>query len=161
MHQFIQHQISICNLNQLLMQVTQLLGLLYYKKILIIQVIPFFDILTRYYSTISLIFGFQHFEVHVTCHVAPIIFFSDHNPPTFIHKMKNKSKLIESVSIPRTKCTSVKRICTSLKNMEQFTLFYAPCSRKYSIITCNIILNTITFLDNECQKSVSMFLHTD
>ena len=51
----------------------------------------------RNYSTIekeclSLILALQHFEVYLTSSVAPIVIFSDHNPLTFIHKMKNKNQ---------------------------------------------------------------------
>ena len=51
----------------------------------------------RNYSTIekeclSLILALQHFEVYLASSVAPIVIFSDHNPLTFIHKMKNKNQ---------------------------------------------------------------------
>ncbi|MCG8117700.1 MAG: RNase H-like domain-containing protein [Candidatus Thiodiazotropha endolucinida] len=51
----------------------------------------------RNYSTVekeclSLILALQHFEVYVTSTAAPIVVFSDHNPLTFIHKMKNKNQ---------------------------------------------------------------------
>ena len=47
------------------------------------------------YSTVektclSLILAFQHFEVYLASTSSPIVVFSDHNPMTFIHKMKNK-----------------------------------------------------------------------
>ena len=49
----------------------------------------------RNYSTVekeclSLILALQHFEVYLASSVAPIVIFTDHNPLTFIHKMKNK-----------------------------------------------------------------------
>ena len=49
------------------------------------------------YSTIekeclSLILALQHFEVYLASSVAPIVIFSDHNPLTFFHKMKNKNQ---------------------------------------------------------------------
>ena len=49
------------------------------------------------YSTIekeclALILAVQHFEVYVTASEGPIIVFSDHNPLTFISKMKNKNQ---------------------------------------------------------------------
>ena len=37
-------------------------------------------------------FALQHFEVNLASSVAPIVIFSDHNPLTFIHKMKKKNK---------------------------------------------------------------------
>ena len=48
------------------------------------------------YSTVekecmSLILALQHFEVYLTSSSSPIVVFSDHNPLTFIHKMKNKN----------------------------------------------------------------------
>ena len=51
----------------------------------------------RNYSTIekeclSLILALQHFEVYLASSVAPIVIFNDHNPLTFIHKMKNKNQ---------------------------------------------------------------------
>ena len=51
----------------------------------------------RNYSTIekeclSLILALQHFEVYLASSVSPIVVFSDHNPLTFIHKMKNKNQ---------------------------------------------------------------------
>ena len=51
----------------------------------------------RNYSTIekeylSLILALQHFEVYLASSVTPVVIFSDHNPLTFIHKMKNKNQ---------------------------------------------------------------------
>ena len=51
----------------------------------------------RNYSTIekeclSHSLALQHFEVYLASSVAPIVIFSDHNPLTFIHKMKNKNQ---------------------------------------------------------------------
>ena len=51
----------------------------------------------RNYSTVekeclSLIHALQHFEVYLASTVAPIVIFTDHNPLTFIHKMKNKNQ---------------------------------------------------------------------
>ena len=39
-----------------------------------------------------LILALQHFEVYLTSSSSPIVVFSDHNPLTFIHKMKNKNQ---------------------------------------------------------------------
>ena len=49
------------------------------------------------YSTIekeclALILAIQHFEVYLTFSVTPIVVFSDHNPLTFLHKLKNKNQ---------------------------------------------------------------------
>ena len=49
------------------------------------------------YSTIekeclSLILAVQHFEVYLTSSSLPIIVYSDHNPLTFINKMKNNNQ---------------------------------------------------------------------
>lgn len=49
------------------------------------------------YSTIekeclALILSLQHFEVYVSCAVLPIVVFTDHNPLTFIGKMRNKNQ---------------------------------------------------------------------
>ena len=51
----------------------------------------------RNYSTIekeclSLILALQHFEVYLASSVTPIVIFSDHNPLTFIHKMKKQEQ---------------------------------------------------------------------
>ena len=51
----------------------------------------------RNYSTMEkeclyLILALQHFEVYLASSVTPIVIFSDHNPLTFIHKMKNKNQ---------------------------------------------------------------------
>ena len=51
----------------------------------------------RNYSTIekeclSLILALQQFEVYLSSSATPIVVFSDHNPLTFIHKMKNKNQ---------------------------------------------------------------------
>ena len=47
------------------------------------------------YSTIekeclSLIFALQHFEVYLTSSSSPTVVFRDHNPLTFIHKIKTR-----------------------------------------------------------------------
>ena len=49
------------------------------------------------YSTIekeclALILAIQHFEVYVSSSLTPIVVFSDHNPLTFLHKLKNKNQ---------------------------------------------------------------------
>ena len=49
------------------------------------------------YSTIekeclALILAIQHFEVYLTSVVTPIVVFSDHNPLSFLHKLKNKNQ---------------------------------------------------------------------
>ena len=41
---------------------------------------------------LSLILALQHFQVYLSSANAPIVVFSDHNPLTFIHKMKNKNQ---------------------------------------------------------------------
>ena len=51
----------------------------------------------RNYSTIekeclALILAIQHFEVYLTSSATPIVVFSDHNPLSFLHKMKNKNQ---------------------------------------------------------------------
>ena len=56
-----------------------------------------FDKHQRNYSTIekeclSLILALQHFQVYLSSANSPIVVFSDHNPLTFIYKMKNKNQ---------------------------------------------------------------------
>ena len=55
------------------------------------------------YSTVekeclSLILALQHFEVYLSSS-SPIVVFSDHNPLTFIYKMKNKNQRLLSWSL--------------------------------------------------------------
>ena len=50
------------------------------------------------YSTIekeclALILAIQHFEVYLTSAVTPIVVFSDHNPLSFLHKLKHKNQI--------------------------------------------------------------------
>ena len=49
------------------------------------------------YSTIekeclALILAIQQFEVYLTSSTSPVVVFSDHNPLSFLHKLKNKNK---------------------------------------------------------------------
>ena len=49
------------------------------------------------YSTIekeclALILAIQQFEVYLTSSISPIVVFSDHNPLSFLHKLKNKNQ---------------------------------------------------------------------
>ena len=49
------------------------------------------------YSTIekeclALILAIQQFEVYLTCSISPIVVFSDYNPLSFLHKLKNKNQ---------------------------------------------------------------------
>jgi hypothetical protein len=51
----------------------------------------------RNYSTIekeclALILALQHFEVYISSAPSPVVVYSDHNPLTFIDKMKNKNQ---------------------------------------------------------------------
>ena len=56
-----------------------------------------FNIHQQRYSTIekealALLLALQHFEVYVSANCEPVIVNSDHNPLTFVHKMKNKNQ---------------------------------------------------------------------
>ncbi|XP_071824592.1 uncharacterized protein [Apostichopus japonicus] len=56
-----------------------------------------FDKHQRNYSTIekeclALILALEHFDVYVGTTVHPVLVFTDHNPLTFIHRMKNKNQ---------------------------------------------------------------------
>ena len=56
-----------------------------------------FDKHQRNYSTIekeclSLILALEHFDVYLGTTVHPVLVFTDHNPLTFIHRMKNKNQ---------------------------------------------------------------------
>ena len=51
----------------------------------------------KHYSTIekeclALILAIQQFEVYLTSSTSPIVVFSDHNPLSFLHKLKNKNQ---------------------------------------------------------------------
>ena len=65
--------------------------------VLIIQFVTFLRSLTNInYSTIekeclALILAIQ-FEVYLTSSISPIVVFSDHNPLSFLHKLKNKNQ---------------------------------------------------------------------
>ena len=64
----------------------------------------------RNYSTIekeclSLILALQHFEVYLASSVAPIVIFTDHNPLTFIHKMKKTRTSVYSDGVSCCKST--------------------------------------------------------
>ncbi len=43
-------------------------------------------------ETLALILALQQFEVYVTSSQFPVEVFTDHNPPTFLSKMKNKNQ---------------------------------------------------------------------
>ena len=56
-----------------------------------------FDKHQRNYSTIekeclALILALEHFDVYLGTTVHPVLVFTDHNPLTFIHRMKNKNQ---------------------------------------------------------------------
>lgn len=56
-----------------------------------------FDKCQKNYSTIekeclAMLLSLQHFNVYVSSPVHPVTVFTDHNPLTFIHKMKNKNQ---------------------------------------------------------------------
>ena len=72
--------------------------------VLIILFVTILNKHQRNYSTIvkeclSLILILQHFLVKIVSSVAPIVIFSDHNPLTFIHKIKNKNQRLLSWSL--------------------------------------------------------------
>ena len=49
----------------------------------------------RYCTTekelLALVLALQYFEIYVTAAEGPIVIFTDHNPLTFLHKVKNKN----------------------------------------------------------------------
>ena len=56
------------------------------------------------YSTIekeclALILAIQQFEVYLTSSTSPIVVFSDHNPLSFLHNLKNKNQILLSLSL--------------------------------------------------------------
>jgi hypothetical protein len=51
----------------------------------------------RNYSTVekeclSMLLALQHFDVYLCSSLYPIVIFTDHNPLTFVHKMRNKNQ---------------------------------------------------------------------
>lgn len=63
-----------------------------------------FDKHQKNYSTIekecfAILSALQHFDVYLNCAVHPIEVFSDHNPLTFLHKMKNKNQRLTRWSL--------------------------------------------------------------
>ena len=52
---------------------------------------------------VSLILAIQHFEVYLTSS-SPIVVYSDHNPLTSIHKMKNKNQRLLRRSLLLQEC---------------------------------------------------------
>ena len=74
-------------------------GQSYYKKmirVLIIHYVTFQKSLQRYCTTekelLALILALQYFEIYVTTAKGPIVIFTDHNPLTVLHKIKNKNQ---------------------------------------------------------------------
>ena len=62
-----------------------------------------FDKHQRNYFTIekeclALILTLEHFDVYLGTTVHPVLVFTDHNPLTFIHRMKNKNQRLVSWS---------------------------------------------------------------
>ena len=58
----------------------------------------------RNYSTVEkeclgMILAVQHFEIYVSSGAYPILVYTDHNPLTFLHRMKNKNRRIMRWSI--------------------------------------------------------------
>ena len=58
-----------------------------------------FNVHQQNYSTIEkeclgMILAVQHFDIYLTAATFPILVFTDHNPLTFLHKMKNKNRRI-------------------------------------------------------------------
>ena len=77
----------------------------------------------RNFSTIekeclSLVLALQHCEVYLASSVAPIVIFTDHNPLTFINKMKNENQRLFRWSLM----------------LQEHTLDIIHMKRKYNII---------------------------
>ena len=83
------------------MQVMLVLVLFFYKKIIMVLIIQFVTFLrsltnirkiTLEKECLALILAIQQFEVYLTSSTSPIVVFSDHNPLSFLHKLKNKNQ---------------------------------------------------------------------
>ena len=66
-----------------------------------------FDKHQRNYFTIekeclALILALEHFDVYLGTTVHPVLAFTDHNPLTFIHRMKNKTSEASEVEFDLT-----------------------------------------------------------
>ena len=91
------------------------------------------------YSTVekeclSLILALQHFEVYLTSSSSPIVAFSDHNPLTFIHKMKNKKVGCCSDGV----CCYRNTILTLGISKEKIILFLMPCL-EHDVLICGFL----------------------
>ena len=89
----------------------------------------------RNYSTVekeclSLILVLQHFEVYLASSVAPIVIFTDHNPLTFIHKMKNRGNFEDHIFL---KAQCLARI---LQHVSPLTM---------AAFCCNSLLHTLPY----------------
>ena len=101
-YQCSKHLILIVISNQLWMQATLAPVQCFYKKMtMVLSSLRYFSkkfIASQInYSTIekeciSLILAVQHFKVYLTSSSLPILVYSDHNPLTFINKMKNNNQ---------------------------------------------------------------------
>ena len=91
------------------------------------------------YSTVekeclSLILALQHFEVYLTSSFSPIVVFSDHNPLTFIHKMKNKNQRLLRWSL------LLQKYSLDIRHIkEKIILFLMPCL-EHDILICGFLL---------------------
>ena len=77
------------------------LVLFFYKKIIMVLIIQFVTflrsltnirIITIEKECLALILAIQQFEVYLTSSTSPIVVFSDHNPLSFLHKLKSKNQ---------------------------------------------------------------------
>ena len=50
-------------------------------------------------ETLALVLALQHFEVYVSSSQGPTLVYTDHNPLTFLHKMKNKNRRLLNWSL--------------------------------------------------------------
>ena len=91
------------------------------------------------YSTVekkclSLILALQNFEVYLTSSSSPIVVFSDHNPLTFIHKIKNKRIRGCSDGV----CCYRNTILPSGISGEKVMLFLMPF-KEHDVLTCGFL----------------------
>ena len=63
----------------------------------------------NYYTSkkelLALVLAFQHFDIYVTVAEHPLVVFTDHNPLTFLHKLKNKNQCLMRWSLMLQQCS--------------------------------------------------------
>ena len=86
------------------------------------------------YFSKTFILALQHFEVYLTSSSSPTVAFSDHNPLTFTHRMKNKNQ--SGVCCYRN---IILTSGTSGTSKEKTKLLLMHCLEPDALISCNLL----------------------